>query len=101
MTEIVEEISNPIVDDDNPDFYTVPYCDMSTKTSDNSLSPIEKRLQLFYELQNNEWFGVMNWVLDQLRHTDPLERRRCMWGHVFYFEYKKLRHPVYDYKNLW
>ena len=85
----------------NPEFYELPYCDMSDKTSDNSLSPIDKRLRYFYELQNNEWFGVMNWVLGQLVLKDPMDRRRHMWGHCFYFEAKKLRHPVYDYKNMW
>ena len=89
------------MEETNPEFYKVPYCDMSNKTSDNSISPIDIRLRHFAELQENIWFGVMNWVLDQMRHTDPLERRRHLWGHCFYFEYKKLRHPVYDYKNIW
>ena len=89
------------MEENNPELYEIPYCHISKKISNNSLSAIDKRLRHFAELQENIWFGVMNWVLDQLRHTDPNERRRHLWGHCFYFDWKKIKHPVYDYKHLW
>lgn len=90
------------MESDNPEFYKLPYCGASLeKKFRNTLSPIEKRLDVFYELQTNEWFGVMNWVLGQLVLKDPTDRRRHLWGHCFYFDAKKLRRPVYDYKNMW
>jgi hypothetical protein len=96
-TEVM--IENP---DYNPEFYQVPYWDHAFDTlTPNSVSAIEKRLALFKELQDNIWFGVMNWVLGQLVLKDPMDRRRHLWGHCFYFEAKKLRHPVYKYNQLW
>lgn len=88
--------------DFNPEFYEVPYWDHAfDKETSNSLSAIDERLALFKELQDNIWFGVMNWVLGQLVLKDPMDRRRHLWGHCFYFEAKKLRHPVYKYSELW
>jgi len=97
--------------DYNPEFYQIP-CDASFKKEyymsptyikDYYASPsaIDKRLSYFASLQDNIWFDVMNWVLDQLKLKDPLDRRRHLWGHCFYFNWKKLKHPVYNYNKLW
>ena len=89
------------MEEENPEFYKLPYCHISNKISNNSLSAIDNRLQRFAELQNNIWFDVMNWVLDQMVLKDPMDRKRHLWGHGFYFNYKKIKYPVYDYKYLW
>ncbi len=101
------KIENPIYNPDNnpdynPEFYEIPYWNFAfDKENPTTLSAIDKRLALFKELQDNIWFDVMNWVLDQLVLKDPMDRRRHLWGHCFYFNWKKLKHPVYKYGELW
>lgn len=97
----IEDINPLAQSDDNPEFYEIPYWNFAfEKENSIILSAIDKRLALFKELQDNIWFGVMNWVLGQLVLKDPMDRRRHMISHCFYFEYKKLRHPVYKYSIL-
>jgi hypothetical protein len=37
---------------------------------------IQKRLDLFYELNNNKWFHIMNWTLEIIKTKDRTQK--CM-----------------------
>jgi len=63
------------------------------------MTPIDARMSYFRDLHRNEWFNVMNWVLDELR-LPKQSRRRHLISHCFYFEHKQLKNPVFNYKVL-
>ena len=47
---------------------------------------MEYRVQRFYELHNNKWFHIMNYILDIIKTEDIKEKYKLMkYGSCFYF----------------
>lgn len=68
-------------------------------TNQPKMTPIDVRMSYFRELHRNEWFNVMNWVLDELR-LPKQSRQQHLISHCFYFHHKDLKHPVFNYRVL-
>lgn len=67
------------------------------------MSAIDSRLDLFRDLHSNNWFHVMNWVLDELRVPKEERRRHFLFAQSFYFNKKDIpqKHWRYNYNNFW